>query len=229
MSHGVSQHSHTHAPHAEGGMVIHWAARYDLLVHLLMMGRMRRFHSRIADLIQAKPGDAVLDVGSGPGDLALLLAERVGPGGMVAGIDASPEMIARARKKAQRRHLAVDFRLEPVQSLSFPDHQFDSVVSSFVYHHLPGADLKRQALSNIARVLKPGGQVCIVDFMPPAGYQGAGRMASDRQALVDLLRESGFTDIRSGDQLPSLGLLVHLQGTPPPGYVLACKAAEPGK
>src|SRR6185437_7641086 len=160
MAHAAS-HSHTE------GMVIHWAARYDLLVPLFTFGRVRRVRRAIADLAQVGPGDAALDVGCGPGDLAMTLAERVGPGGLAAGIDASPEMIARARQKARRRGLSVDFRNDPVEALSFADDTFDSVVSSFVIHHLPG-DLKRRAMASIARVLKPGGRVFLVDFMPLA-------------------------------------------------------------
>ena len=85
MSHTISRHTHAHAPHT-AGRVIHWAARYDLLVPLFTFGQVRRLRSRVADLVQAQPGDAILDVGCGPGDLALLLARRVGSGGMAAGI-----------------------------------------------------------------------------------------------------------------------------------------------
>ncbi|HEY7356179.1 MAG TPA: methyltransferase domain-containing protein [Ktedonobacterales bacterium] len=218
MSQTISPHFHAHAPHT-AGRVIHWAARYDLFVPLFTFGRVRRLRSRIADLVQAQPGDAILDVGCGPGDLALLLARRVGSGGMAAGIDASPEMIARARQKAGRRGLTVDFRLEPVEALSFADHTFDGVVSSLMYHHLP-ADLKPQALASIARVLKPGGRVCIVDFMPHPDSR-RGRMATNMAALADLLRDARFVDIRDGYGLPSLGLLTTAMGLPPVGYVMA--------
>lgn len=215
MFHGVS-----HAPQT-AGRVIHRAASYDLLIPLFSFGQVRRIHRRIADLIQAKPGDAVLDVACGPGDLALLLAERVGAGGLAAGIDASPEMIARARRKAQRRHAAVDFRLEPIEALSFADETFDAVVSSFAFHHLP-EEVKRQGVAGIARVLKPGGQVCIVDFMPRAG-QPRRRMATDMSALADMLRDAGFTDVMSSREIPSFGVLHGLLGIASPGFVLARK------
>ena len=215
-------HTISHAPHTEG-RVIHWAARYDLLIPLFTFGQVHRVRRRIADLAQAKPGDAVLDVGCGPGDLALVLAERVGPTGTVAGIDPSPEMIARARQKAQRRQVAADFRVEPVEALSFADQSFDAVVSSFAFHHLPG-DLKPRALASMARVLKPGGLVCIVDFMPSADQRRAA-MSTDMQALSDLLGEAGFQDIIGGRRLPSMGFLVGLLGIAPPGSVSARKAS----
>ncbi|HLW02543.1 MAG TPA: methyltransferase domain-containing protein [Ktedonobacterales bacterium] len=214
--------AHTTAhPHTDG-MVIHWATRYDLLVPLSTFGRVYRVRRAIADLAQVGPGDAALDVGCGPGDLALVLAERVGPGGMVAGIDASPEMIARARQKARRRGQSVDFRNEPVEALTFADASFDTVVSSFVVHHLPG-NLRRQAMASIARVLKPGGRVFLVDFMPLAEPQKPAPMATDMQALADLLRDAGLTDVRTGRGLPSMGFLTKLLGIPPLGYVSARK------
>lgn len=227
MSHSIFHHSHAHAPQTEG-LVIHWGTPYDVLMPLATFGGMRRVHRRVVDLVEAKPGDAVLDVGCGPGNLALLLAQRVGPSGLAAGIDASPEMIARARRNARRRGVSVDFRLEPVEAVSFPDQRFDAVVSSFVYHHLPG-DLKQRALASIARVLKPGGRLCIVDFMPRPRPGRPAPMATDMGALADLLGANGFTDITTGYGLPSLGLLVKALGLPQAGYVMARRAAEPGK
>jgi ubiquinone/menaquinone biosynthesis C-methylase UbiE len=128
-------------------------AAYDLLVFLFTLGQAGRLRSRTADLAQLTPGEAVLDVGCGTGDLTLELARRVGSSGLVAGIDAAPEMVARARQKARRRHLAIDFRVEPVEQLSFADQTFDVVVNSLVFHHLPDA-LKRRALVEIRRFLK---------------------------------------------------------------------------
>lgn len=212
-------HSMSHQ-HQTEGMTIHWATPYDMLMPVVTFGRMRRVYYRIAELVGAKPGDAILDIGCGPGQLALVMAEHVGSGGTVAGIDASPEMIARARRNAQRRHVTIDFRHESAGALSFADHSFDSVVSSFVYHHLAGGDLQQRALANIARVLKPGGRLCIVDFMPRPDTRGT-RMASDMQALLARLGEIGCTDITTGYQIPSLGLVVKLLGVPPVGYVLA--------
>jgi len=84
------------------GRLIHWAARYDLLVQLLTLGRIARLRALIADRADAHPGDTLLDVACGTGDLALVMGRRVGSTGRVVGIDASPEMITRARRKARR-------------------------------------------------------------------------------------------------------------------------------
>ena len=213
-------HTTSHV-HQEEGVVIHWAARYDLLVQALTLGRARQFRGRMADVLRVKPGDAVLDVGCGTGDLALVLAQRVSSGGTVAGIDASPEMIERARQKAQHKHAAIDFRVESVGALSFADASFDGVISSLAYHHFP-AELKQQALVNMARVLKPGGQVCIIDMVPAASHlQWHAATLPGMQPLADQLRAAGFTDMSSG-RLKFLfpGFLL---GMPPLGFVSARK------
>jgi ubiquinone/menaquinone biosynthesis C-methylase UbiE len=220
MSHTVSQ-----APQTEG-LVIHWAARYDLLVQVLTLGRARRFRERLADLLPVRPGDAVLDVGCGTGDLAQVLAQRVGSGGTVAGIDVSPEMIARARQKARRRGLTIDFRLEPVQALPFADQSFDGVISSLAFHHFP-AELRGEALANMARVLKPGGQVCIIDMMPSVGHaRWHSATLTGMGDLAEMLRAAGFTEIASGRLKSSSLSLLGVLGMPALGYVSARKPGE---
>jgi ubiquinone/menaquinone biosynthesis C-methylase UbiE len=91
------------------------------------------------DLAGLKSGDSVLDVGCGTGALAMAAKQRVGASGKVHGIDASPEMIARARKKANKRGSDVGFRTAVVEELPFPDETFDAVLSTLMLHHLPGA------------------------------------------------------------------------------------------
>src|SRR4030095_13756124 len=84
------------------GRVWHCAARYDLLVWLLTHGRPRVFRRTLADLARLAQGESVLDIGCGTGSLAIEVKRQVGPTGTVIGIDASPEMIARAHAKALR-------------------------------------------------------------------------------------------------------------------------------
>src|SRR5262245_27311306 len=81
------------------GRVLHWAGRYDLLVWLLTDGRDRAFREKLISLAGIQPGQSVLDVGCGTGSLAIAARRQVGAAGRVAGIDASPEMIARATSK----------------------------------------------------------------------------------------------------------------------------------
>jgi len=84
------------------GATIHTAARYDLHTSLLGLG-VNRFNSRmIVEMAKIKPGDKILDVGCGSGNLTLTAKRYVGVSGSVHGIDASPEMIEVARKKAER-------------------------------------------------------------------------------------------------------------------------------
>jgi ubiquinone/menaquinone biosynthesis C-methylase UbiE len=150
--------AHTH------GLVIHWAARYDLLAWLFTRGREREFRERIVSLARLQRGESVLDIGCGTGTLALVATRHVGPTGEVQGIDASPEMIARARRKAAKTDAATRFQVAVAEELPFPDGRFDVVLSTLMLHHLPRAT--RQACAReVARVLKPNGRVLVVDFV----------------------------------------------------------------
>jgi len=194
-------------PHTEG-RTIRWARRYDLFVFLFTPGLAGRLRSRTADLARLIPGEAVLDVGCGTGDLTLEVARRVGSSGLVAGIDAAPEMVARARQKAGRRHLAIEFRVEPVETLSFADQTFDVVVSSLVFHHLPDG-IKREALAEIRRVLKPGGRLLLVDLLGPTpGFLLHSHLQTALPDLLPLLDEAGFLQVEwQRGPFPALGFL----------------------
>src|SRR5262245_24147487 len=128
-----------------------------------MFGREGAFRAKLIDLARLKPGDTVLDVGCGTGTLAIAAKRRVGPTGTVYGLDASPEMIARATKKARKAGTEVVFRNELVEAIPFPDAHFDAVLSTLMLHHLP-RKARRQCASEMRRVLKPGGRVLAVDF-----------------------------------------------------------------
>jgi len=104
------------------GLVLHKAAGYDLLLWLVTLGRERAFRERMLKYAHLQPGETVLDVGCGTGTLALLAKEQVGPTGEVCGIDASPQMIARAQKKARRAGIDVSFKNAFAQSLPYPHH-----------------------------------------------------------------------------------------------------------
>jgi demethylmenaquinone methyltransferase/2-methoxy-6-polyprenyl-1,4-benzoquinol methylase/phosphoethanolamine N-methyltransferase len=172
------------------GKTIRWAHVYDPCVALLMLGRAGALRERTIELAQITPGEAVLDVGCGTGEIALRATARTGSTGVVAGIDPSSEMIAMAQQKADGAGLAIDYRVAAVEALPFTDATFDVVVSSLMMHHLP-ADLKPRGLAEIRRVLKPGGRLVVVDFQRPSSRLG--RLAPvwlfHRSSGVDGLRE----------------------------------------
>jgi ubiquinone/menaquinone biosynthesis C-methylase UbiE len=145
------------------GLILHSAARYDLMVWLLTLGRERAFRERILRLARLEPGESVLDVGCGTGTLAIAAKRHVGPSGAVYGIDASPEMISRANKKAKKAGVQIVFRDGAAQTLPFPDAQFDAVLTTVMLHHL-ARKARQECACEMRRVLKPGGRVLAVDF-----------------------------------------------------------------
>jgi demethylmenaquinone methyltransferase/2-methoxy-6-polyprenyl-1,4-benzoquinol methylase/phosphoethanolamine N-methyltransferase len=186
-SHHRDQHSHGEATPRTTGNVIHWAKHYDLVAQIMTLGRAGQVRRKSIEAAYIAPGECVLDVGCGTGDLALLAKERTGSTGQVSGLDASPEMIDVARRKAARRHADVDFRLGVIERLPYPDAAFDVVLSSLMMHHLP-ADLKPLALAEIQRALKPNGRLLIIDFKGMLEQQGVAR----------LLQQAGFVQVEQG-------------------------------
>ena len=145
------------------GSVIHWARMYDVLTNLVGLGSVSEIRALALNRAGLVPGDTVLDVGCGTGTLALLAKQRLGADGEVRGIDASEQMIERARKKARNENVDVTFETAVIEELPFPDGTFDAVLSTFMLHHLPD-DVKAAGLREVARVLKPGGRLLAVDL-----------------------------------------------------------------
>ena len=107
------------------------------------------------------PGQAVLEVGCGPGTDIFDLAEIIGPAGRLVGIDASEVMIAEARRRASERQLPITFEVGQVQALPFPDATFDVCRAARLLEHLPDAG---RALTEMVRVTRQGGRVVVFDF-----------------------------------------------------------------
>ena len=149
------------------GRLIRWASTYDLAVNITTLGQARRLRRMTVKQALIHPGNSVLDVGCGTGEVTLL-AKTHAKHGSVYGIDPAPEMIAVARKKAARKRLDIDFRAGVIEALLFPDASLDVVTSSLMMHHLP-ENLKVHGLAEIYRVLKPGGRLLIADFLRPTG------------------------------------------------------------
>jgi ubiquinone/menaquinone biosynthesis C-methylase UbiE len=107
------------------------------------------------------PGAHVLDIGCGMGSDAFDLADRVGPSGLVTGVDFSEVLIAEAIRRLGNRNVAASFEVGDAQALRFPEHTFDAVRAERMLMHVPDAKL---ALSEMARVLRPGGRMAVQDF-----------------------------------------------------------------
>jgi demethylmenaquinone methyltransferase/2-methoxy-6-polyprenyl-1,4-benzoquinol methylase len=141
------------------------AGRYDALNSLMTAGLHHRWRERAAARTRLQPGDSALDVCCGTGDLALELAKLVTPGGHVVGCDFSEPMLDLAREKtAERGADAVRFEWADALELPYDGERFDALTVGFGVRNL--ADLDR-GLREMARVLKPGGRLVILEITQP--------------------------------------------------------------
>ncbi|MGN6189868.1 MAG: bifunctional demethylmenaquinone methyltransferase/2-methoxy-6-polyprenyl-1,4-benzoquinol methylase UbiE [Conexibacter sp.] len=136
---------------------------YDRMNSVMTAGMHHRWRERAADLADLKPGARALDVACGTGDLALELARRLGPGGEVVACDFSEQMLELARVKAAG---APTVRIEWANALELPyrDAEFAAATVGFGVRNF--SDLER-GLSELARVVRPGGRVVILEMTTP--------------------------------------------------------------
>lgn len=155
-----------------------------------------------------KPGNAVLDVGCGTGDVIVALATAVQPGGRAVGVDFSDEMLRVARQRATQAGVEVTFNSGDAAALDASDGTFDIVRSERTLQWTPRPD---QAVAEMVRVTKPGGTICITDsdwrtlVIDPEGpdteaFQGAlaamrGEPMKIGGQLLNLLREAGVRNL----------------------------------
>lgn len=135
---------------------------YDLLTFT----EKSKFRRNQIGLMDIREREKVLEVGCGTGALSILSKIAVGKYGKVIGIDIAPKMITKARQKARKANLEIDFKISSVDELPFPDCYFDLVISSLMFHHLP-VKVKRRGLAEIRRVLKEEGRLFLCDFGAP--------------------------------------------------------------
>jgi demethylmenaquinone methyltransferase/2-methoxy-6-polyprenyl-1,4-benzoquinol methylase len=141
------------------------AGVYDLLNTVMTAGLHHRWRERAVDCAQVGPGARVLDVATGTGDLALALARRVAPDGSVVGSDFSEGMLARARVKAPAEPgVKLTFEWGDALALPYQDDSFDAATVGFGARNF--SDLSR-GLSEMARVVRPGGRVVVLEMTTP--------------------------------------------------------------
>lgn len=158
------------------------AGVYDLFNTLMSAGLHHRWRERAVDLAMVGPGSRVLDVACGTGDLSIELARRVSPGGEVLGSDFSDQMLARARVKgaaaidqmsgggahngsrASGAPVGLRFEWGDALHLSYDDDSFDAATVGFAARNF--SDLAR-GLSEMVRVVRPGGRVVVLEFTTP--------------------------------------------------------------
>jgi demethylmenaquinone methyltransferase/2-methoxy-6-polyprenyl-1,4-benzoquinol methylase len=137
------------------------AGLYDRMNSVMTAGLHHEWRRRAADLADLSPGDRALDVATGTGDLALELATRVAPGGEVVGMDFSERMLELARAKAGA---LVRFESGNALALDYADGEFDAATVGFGARNF--SDLQR-GLSEMARVVRPGGRVVVLEITTP--------------------------------------------------------------
>jgi demethylmenaquinone methyltransferase / 2-methoxy-6-polyprenyl-1,4-benzoquinol methylase len=164
------------------------AGLYDRMNSVMTAGLHHEWRRRAADLADLSPGDRALDVATGTGDLALELATRVAPGGEVVGMDFSERMLELARAKAGA---LVRFESGNALALDYADGEFDAATVGFGARNF--SDLQR-GLSEMARVVRPGGRVVVLEITTPR-----------RPPL------STFFDIWFDHAIPALGRVVDSQ------------------
>ncbi len=176
---------------------------------------------RLIAQAQIAAGQRVLDLGAGTGTLTIMVKQSC-PGAEVVGLDGDPRVLTIARDKAAAAGVAIRFDQGLATALPYDDGAFDRVLSSLMLHHLTTAD-KGRALGEAWRVLRPGGELHVLDFGPPQNalawlislvFRRLERTADNIAGrLPGMFRLAGFTAVeQTAHQMTILGTLALYRG-----------------
>lgn len=141
------------------------APRYDLVTSLLSYGQDRRWKKKLVRLTGVRPDHIILDLACGTGDITFMLAKMVTTGHVI-GVDITPGMIEIARRKKQQWGInCIDFEVDDITRLEFSKNTFDRITVGYGVRNVPDIS---QLLSEVFRMLKPGGKFLSLDFAKPA-------------------------------------------------------------
>ena len=184
----------------------HWLTPlYDPLIHRFMREDILR--GRLILETDILPGMRVLDLGCGTGSLTILIKQSHLMS-HVYGLDADPQVLEIARSKADQAGAKITLEQGMAYRLPFPDGWFDRVLTSLMLHHLT-TDQKQQAMSEVYRVLQPGGKFAVLDFgVPHSAYAQLTaqvirrtEQAGDniRGLLPEMMKKAGFKNVSEID------------------------------
>ena len=190
MDAGASEGQRTYIP----------AATYDWLLPLYdVFGKLfgsEAAHRQLVDQVEIEPGQQVLDIGCGTGNLTLLV-KRLYPRVEVVGLDPDPKALTRARRKAEERGFAVRFDRGFSDELPYAGASFDRVFSAFMLHHL-ALDVKEKTFREARRVLRSGGAFYALDFAGTSGiiaHLFHHAHLGDQHRIPALMREAEFAEV----------------------------------
>lgn len=178
----------------------------------VFFGGRRRHDAAVAAASGASAGHRALDIACGPGALVAALAELVGPGGEVLGVDAAPAMVEYARAHSRRSNCRFEHGV--AQALDLPDGSFDVVTCTFAMHHIPEGD-RDAAIAEMWRVLRPGGSLLLADLANVGLHGLLTRLLSkhmdpesiDIRRYRDMLTDNGFQQVGTALIRPATHIL----------------------